>query len=166
MSQISEKMNNALNDQIKVETESAYIYLAMSYFFAEKGLKNLTNWFKKQSDEEFLHAEKFAHHILERNGHVKLLDISAPNTNEWNDTAIVLKEVLKHEQFVTGKIHELVILAEELKDISIKPLLDWFVNEQIEEEATARDLIDMQAGYSPLGDFYFDERVTRQSESE
>jgi ferritin len=160
---ISEKFNNALNAQVGEEISSAYIYLSMSTWLKENSFNNLSSWFFAQYNEELGHAYKFMNYIAETGGTVKLPAIPAPK-NDWASVEECVKTAYAHEQYITGKIRELVELAEELKDYGPRELLQWFVTEQIEEEASTSELVDRQAAFR--NDMLFDHHTRRAAESE
>jgi len=137
---LDKKMNEALNKQLNEELFSAYLYLAMSAWFDSMGLKGFANWMMVQYQEETEHAMKFYHYIQSRGGDVKLLAIKQPPV-EWDSPLHAFKETLKHEQFITKCINELADLAEELKDRPTMNFLQWFIDEQVEEEENDRDII-------------------------
>ena len=158
---ISEKMNEALNEQIGKELESAYIYLSMSMWLKEHSYNNLSNWFHIQAQEEFVHAEKFANYIIETGGSVKLPALPQPK-NDWNDVKEIVEAAYAHEQYITGRIQDLVRLAEELREIPVKNVLNWFVEEQIEEESSTSELVVRQAAFR--SDMLFDHHTIRTAE--
>jgi len=158
---ISEKMNEALNKQIGKELESAYIYLSMSMWLKEHSYNNLANWFHIQAQEEFVHAEKFANYIIDTGGSVKLPALPQPK-NDWNDVKEIVEAAYAHEQYITGRIQDLVRLAEELREIPVKNLLNWFVEEQIEEESSSSELVVRQAAFR--SDMLFDHHTIRTAE--
>jgi len=133
---IDKKMEEALNEQIKEEFYSSYLYLSMSAWFETINLKGFASWMKVQAQEELFHATKIFDYLNERQGKVSLKAIDAPQT-KWDSPLAVFEAAYKHEQHITGCINELVHLAMELKDRAAQVFLDWFVNEQVEEEATA-----------------------------
>jgi ferritin len=137
-------MNNrvlqAMEEQIGEEMYSAYLYLAIAQWCGSKNLKGFAHWFTKQSGEEFTHAMKFIKHINDRGGFVKFSPIKAP-TFEGNSALDSLQASLTHEKFITSKIHKLYQLALEQKDFASHSLLQWFINEQVEEEQGIGDLI-------------------------
>jgi ferritin len=139
---IGAKMQEALNGQINAEMYSAYIYLSMSAFFESKDLPGLASWMKAQAQEEVVHSMKLYTHIIERGGRVTLGAIDAPQT-EWDSPQAVFEAAYKHEQHVTKLIHDLVALAIKENDYPAKNMLDWFVDEQVEEEATASGIVAM-----------------------
>ncbi|MBC7362624.1 MAG: ferritin [Candidatus Aminicenantes bacterium] len=137
---ISKKMEEAINNQINEEMYSAYLYLAMAGYFAEQNLMGFENWLFVQYHEELGHAEKFYKYLIERGGKVKLMAIKEP-TATWKNPREAFEAVLNHERHITGKINELVDLAEKEKDRASFAMLQWFVNEQVEEEANAQDIL-------------------------
>lgn len=138
---LSEKLEAALNEQINAELWSAYLYLSMSAYFAADGKPGFANWFKVQFQEEQDHAMKFVNYIVERGGKVKLMPIAQVN-HVWDSPLAAFQDTLDHEQKVTAMINNLVTIAREEKDYATENLLTWFVNEQVEEEATATSYID------------------------
>ncbi|UCC83351.1 MAG: ferritin [Gemmatimonadota bacterium] len=137
---IADKMEKALNSQINAELYSAYIYLSMAAYFESKDLPGMANWMTAQAQEEVAHAMKIYQHIVERGGRVSLAAIEGP-PNEWASPTAVFEAAYKHEQHVTKLIHDLVALSIEEKDYPSKSMLDWFVDEQVEEEASASAIV-------------------------
>ncbi|MDR2954197.1 MAG: ferritin [Prevotella sp.] len=138
---LSKKVEAALNAQINAEFWSAYLYLSMSAHFAADGKPGLANWFKIQFDEEQEHALRFFNYVIERGGKVELKPIEKVDLS-WNSPLHAFEETLKHEKVVTALINDLVALAREEKDYATESMLQWFVNEQVEEESTAQSYID------------------------
>jgi len=137
---ISKKMENALNNQIREEFFSAYLYLAMSAWFETINLKGFANWMRIQNQEEQMHAMKIFDYLNERGGKVKLQKIDKP-LYEWETPLAAFEAAYKHEQHITGCFNDLVDLAMEEKDRASQIFFDWFVNEQVEEEATADGIV-------------------------
>ncbi|MCK5242379.1 ferritin [bacterium] len=137
---MNEKMEKALNEQINAELYSAYLYLSMSAYFAAQDMPGFANWMYVQYQEETTHGIKIYKYVLERGGKVILTTIQQPPT-EWKDTQQVFEEVLKHEQLVTSLINNLVDLALAEKDHASNNMLQWFVAEQVEEEANAMTIL-------------------------
>lgn len=135
------KMETALNKQVNAELWSGYLYLSMSYDMADKGFHGTAKWFAKQAKEEFKHAERIANHIIDMDGKVKLMPIEEVR-QEWNSPMDAFEDTLLHEKKVTEAIHGLYELANSLKDYATASMLKWFVDEQVEEEATPRDYIN------------------------
>jgi len=137
---LSNKIMAALNDQLNKEIYSAYLYLSMSAYSTYIGLKGFANWFMVQYQEEMMHAMKFYDYINSQGAPVKLLSIDGPPT-EFESPLDMFDKTLKHEQFVTKRINDLVDLAIKEKDHATNIFLQWFVTEQIEEEANDNDII-------------------------
>ncbi|HDR91361.1 MAG TPA: ferritin [candidate division Zixibacteria bacterium] len=138
---IDKKMEGAINDQINAELFSAYLYLSMAAHFEDVGLAGMASWMKIQAQEEVFHAMKFFDFINERGGRVKLAAIEEPKF-EWSSPLEVFEAGYKHEQYVTGRINDLVDIAEELKDRATFNFLQWYIEEQVEEEATADEIVN------------------------
>jgi len=137
---INDKMEKALNAQINAELYSAYVYLSMAAYFESRDLPGMANWMTAQAQEEVAHAMKLYRHIVERGGRVSLTAIDGPPA-DWESPAAVFEAAYKHEQHVTKLIHDLVALSIEVKDYAAKSMLDWFVDEQVEEEASASAIV-------------------------
>lgn len=137
---LSEKMQKEINKQINAETYSAYLYLSMGAWFASKNLMGFASWMKVQAQEEMSHAMKFYNHVVDRAGVVKLTAIEQPPLT-WETPLDVFKAVAKHEQHVTALINNLVSLARDEKDFASDNFLQWYVSEQVEEEASADAVI-------------------------
>lgn len=132
---MNDKIQKAFNEQLKHEMDSAYLYLSAAAYMHHEGLDGMAQWLRVQSQEELVHARKFFDHIRDRGGRVTLLALDKPR-GEWSSPLDVWRDVHKHEQFITGKINELAALAREISDFPSGPLLHWFHDEQIEEEAS------------------------------
>jgi ferritin len=130
---ISKKMEKALNGQLNAELYSAYLYLSMAAYFESADLAGFANWMRVQVQEERFHAMKFYDYIIERGGRVTLGPIEAP-PSDWDSPLAVFEATLTHEQMVTGLINDLMDVAREEKDNASEIFLQWFVNEQVEEE--------------------------------
>jgi ferritin len=137
---IGKKMEKALNQQVNAEMYSSYLYLSMESYFNSQNLKGFANWMRVQAQEEMVHAMKIYDFIYDRGGKVTLKAIDGPPTS-WDSPLAVFEAVLKHEQKVTGLIHELVDLAIQQKDHATNIFLQWFVTEQVEEEASAEQAV-------------------------
>ena len=137
---LSERMVEALNRQVNREVYSAYLYLSMSAYSTFKGLKGFANWFMVQYQEEMAHAMKIYDYINDQGGQVKLTAVEQPPT-EFGSPLEMFEKTLGHEKFVTRCINDLVNLATEEKDHATKIFLQWFVTEQIEEEANDNNII-------------------------
>ena len=139
---IGKKVLDAFNEQIKHEAFSAHLYLAMSAYFHAEGLDGMAKWMRVQSGEETGHAMKFFDHLVDRQGKVVLSAIEKPQA-DWKSALDAFKAAYKHEQFITGKIDDLVKLATAEKDNAALVFLQWFVSEQVEEEANASKVVQM-----------------------
>jgi ferritin len=137
---LKKSIEKAFNEQINAETYSAYLYWSMSAWCETNNLPGFANWMRIQAQEEMTHALKFYTHILERGGQVKLTAIEGPET-EWKDIEAVFAATLKHENDVTERINALVDLAIKEKDHASNQYLQWFVNEQVEEEKNAEQIL-------------------------
>ncbi len=137
---INQKVEQAFNKQINAETYSAYLYWSMSAALEKMNLPGFANWMRIQAQEEMTHALKFYHHIIERGGTVQLTAIDAPPV-KWDSVGAVFQDALKHEQLVTGLINGLMDLAMEQRDHAANMFLQWFVSEQVEEEASAMEVL-------------------------
>ena len=137
---ISKNMEKALNEQVNAELYSAYLYLSMEAYFKAQNLNGFANWMRVQTQEEVSHAMKIYEFINERGGRIILKAIEGPET-EWDSALNVFNAVYEHEQIVTGLINNLVDLAIKEKDHATNSFLQWFVNEQVEEEASADGIV-------------------------
>ncbi|MHC4843783.1 MAG: ferritin [Planctomycetota bacterium] len=137
---INKKVEKALNGQLNAEFYSAYLYLSMSAYFQTVDLPGFANWMNIQFQEELSHSMKFFNHIAERGGQVALGPIEEPPA-KWDSPLAVFQATLEHEQKVTGLINDLVFLAREERDNATEIFLQWFVNEQVEEEDNASTIL-------------------------
>lgn len=138
---ISTKLQDAINAQINAEFWSAYLYLSMAMHFENEGHAGMANWFRIQFREEQAHAEIFMNYLNSRGGRVVLAPIDEVPTS-WPTPLAAFEHTLAHEEKVTSLINDIYALAVEEKDYATCNKLDWFVSEQVEEEETARGLID------------------------
>ena len=137
---LSEKLIAAINDQIQYEYYSAFTYKAMQGYFEAEDLSGMANWMNIQFQEELSHAEKMFQFVCETGGKVNLMAIDAPR-NEYNSILEIFEETLKHEQEVTSRINNLMDLAQQEKNHVAQIFLQWFITEQIEEEASVGHII-------------------------
>ena len=137
---LSEKLQAAINDQINAELWSAYLYLAMSLDAEAKGFKGVANWFYVQWLEEQDHARIFMNYLNSRDCKVELKPIAEVPTT-WASVSEMFQETLRHEKVVTSRINNLAAIAAEDKDFASSNMLIWFINEQVEEEETVREMI-------------------------
>jgi len=137
---IKEKMQEAINRQMNRELYSSYLYLSMSAYFESINLKGFANWMRVQTQEEMVHAMKFYDYVVERGGRVILDAIEAP-PSKWKSPLAVFQHAYKHEQKVTGLINDLVNISVSEQDHATNNFLQWFVAEQVEEEASADGVV-------------------------
>jgi len=138
---IANKVQKAINDQINAELYSAYLYLAMSAYFQSVNLQGFANWMRVQYQEETLHALKFYDYLVERSGRVMLQPI-APPPPKWASPLAVFEESYAHERKVTALINKIADLAIAEGDHATVAMLQWFVTEQVEEEASAEKIVE------------------------
>ena len=137
---ISKPMQDAINEQINKELFSSYLYLSMAAYFASKNLQGFSKWMQVQADEERGHAMKLYEHLENRSGRVLLKAIAAPKT-EWALNLEVFREAAAHEAMITASINGLYETAQQEKDYPAQVLLQWFINEQVEEEKNAAEIV-------------------------
>jgi ferritin len=164
---LSEKMQAAMNKQINAELHSAYIYLSMAAYFEDKNLPGFAHWMRLQAKEEVGHAMKFFDFIVERRGRVLLEPVAAVPT-DWPSPLAVFENALAHEQKVTGLINDLVNLALAEKDHASNSFLQWFVDEQVEEEASADAIVQKlkMAGDTPVALLILDQELGEREAEE
>ncbi len=138
---ISDVLVDEINEQIKFEMYSAYMYLAMSAWCAERNLSGFAHWMNMQAQEEVDHAMRFFNFLLERGGRVELQALDAPPVDYGTPLAI-MEQSLEHEKFVSSRIHHLYKLAVEEGDYPAQVMLQWFVSEQVEEEASIDEIVE------------------------
>jgi ferritin len=133
-------MESALNEQVNKEFYSAYMYLAMSAYCITIGLPGFAHWMRTQYEEENMHVTKMYDYILDQGGEVHLKTIEEPG-KEYGTPLQIFEKTLEHEQFVTRSINELMSMAVEEKDYATQTFLQWYVTEQVEEEANVNDIL-------------------------
>ncbi len=137
----NDDLEKAFNDQITAEFSSSHEYLALAAWLEEHGLPGMAHWMREQAEEERVHAMKLYQFVLDRDGTVALGSIAAPDTRF--ETALeVFERGLGNERAITAQINDLYGLVTDARDFASLPLLDWFVNEQVEEEATMQQIVD------------------------
>jgi ferritin len=134
---IPKRVRDEMNLQIKLELESAYLYLSMAAWFHEQNLDGMAHWMRCQAHEETIHGMKFFDHITERGGTVELLDMKSLKTS-WKTPLEAWKDAYEHEKVVTARIHTITKAAREESDYTAEPICAWFNKEQIEEEASTQ----------------------------
>ena len=138
---LKENIEKAINEQLNKELYSAYLYLAMAAYFESKNLKGFANWMMQQAIEEQGHAMKFYNFIVERGGRVILEAIEKPPT-EWASPLDVFEYTYEHEKKVTKSINNLYALAKQENDYATEVFLHWFIDEQVEEEASVDEIVN------------------------
>jgi ferritin len=139
---IKDKTLNAINKQINAELYSSYLYLSMAAYFESISLAGCAHWMKIQAKEENTHAMKFFDYIYDRGGKVTLTAIAAPKT-EWQTPLAAFEEVLTHENKVTALINDLLKVARNEDDTATESMLKWFIDEQVEEEKNAMQIVEL-----------------------
>jgi ferritin len=137
---MNDRIERAFNEQINAEWYSSYMYLAMNAYFHSVNLPGFANWMMVQAQEELQHGMKFYDFIVDQGGRVILTTIEGPQL-KWDSPLAAFEHQQAHEKKVTGLINKLVDLSIEVKDHAAHEFLQWFVKEQVEEEANARDLV-------------------------
>lgn len=157
---ITSKMEQAFNSQIQKEFHSAYLYLAMSVYCESQNYSGFAHWLKVQYHEEQEHAMKMVDYLLERGGKVNLQTLAAPSV-EYGSPLQVFEKVLEHEQFITASIHSLYETAVAEKDLAAQIFLQWYVTEQVEEEANATQIVEQlkMLGDKSSGIMYIDKAL-------
>ena len=138
---VTSKIEDALNEQVRIEAESSQFYLAMASWAETKGFEGVANFLYKHSNEERMHMLKLVRFINERGGHAVVPKLDAP-PKKFKSVQEIFTKLLKHETMVTNEINKLVFLCLEEKDYTTHNFLQWYVSEQIEEEALARTIMD------------------------
>ncbi len=138
---LKEKMLKALNSQVNAEMYSSYLYLSMESYFQSNSLTGFSSWMRGQVQEELFHGMKIYDYICERGGKVVLDAIKKPDST-WKSPLVAFEHILKHEQLVTSLINDLMDLAIAEKDHATQNFLQWFVAEQVEEEASVGEIVD------------------------
>ena len=160
---LSKIMQDAINEQINQEMYSSYLYLAMATHFINQNLPGFANWMNVQSREEWSHAMKFYSYIFDRGGNVALKAIAQPPT-KFKSPLDVFKQVLEHEQKITKLINKLYDLSIKEKDYPSQVMLQWFINEQVEEEKNDTEIINQleMVGDSPAMLMMMDRRLAER----
>lgn len=157
---MDETMRRRLNEQVNHELQAFYSYLAMSAWFEAESLTGFAGWMRSQADEEKAHAERIMQHLYDRDAAVELDALERPE-HDFDAPVEVIRAALEHEKHVTSRIHDLVELAEEVEDHAAESMLEWFVDEQVEEEHTFTVLLRQleRAEGSPAGLMLLDDRL-------
>lgn len=161
---LKKRVEDKLNAQINAELWSAYLYLSMSNYLADQGLNGFATWMKVQYEEETFHAMHMIDYINERGGRVLLQPIAEVQT-EWKDLLDVFEDTLKHEEHVTALINECMDVAIEERDHATQSFLKFYVDEQVEEEASVGDLLSniKMTGAKGNGVFFLDKECASRT---
>lgn len=161
---VSKELETAINKQINAELWSAYLYLSMSTWCAHEGLPGFANWFKVQFQEEQDHALKFMNYLIAKGNRVELAPIEKVETS-WDSVLKTFQDTLDHKRVVTSLINNLVSIARKENDFATENMLQWFVNEQVEEEETAQGMIDSLKliGNNGFGVYTMDKELAQRS---
>jgi ferritin len=153
-------MQEALNKHTNAELYSSYLYLSMSAYFQSVNLAGFSAWMRVQAREELAHAMKFYGHVIERGGRVSLQAVEAPRS-QWDSPLAAFEDAYRHEQKVTGLINQLVDEAVQTRDHATNNFLQWFVSEQVEEEASVDAIVQKLklVGGAPGGLFMIDHHL-------
>lgn len=138
---VKQKIIDEINNQIQAEFHSAYLYLGYSAWFESKNLDGFAHWMKMQWEEEIEHGMKFYNHLLRRGAEVKLKTLDAPDAS-LSSPQDAFERALKHEQYISQRIHKLYSLAQEEEDYPLQTLLHWFIDEQVEEEEVTGNILE------------------------
>lgn len=158
--ELSKKLEVAINEQIQAELYSAYMYLSMSAYFEDIAMPGFAHWMREQTEEEMEHAMKFYHYVVERGGRVILHSIQQPPV-EFESVLDVAEKTYAHEQHVTSLIYKLYELALAEKDHATAVFLQWYINEQVEEEDNTRAILEQvqRMGQNPQALLMFDRHL-------
>ena len=161
---ITQKVQDSINAQLNLELYSSYIYLAMSAYFESLNLKCMAQWMRIQTQEELAHGAKFLDFLNERGGRVLLQEIKGPKT-EWDSPLEAFQDAYRHECLVSSQINEIVDLSIHEKDHATNNFLQWFVSEQVEEEASVLEIAEKLklVGDNPTALFMIDQELGRRS---
>ncbi len=157
---LSNSLQKAINEQINKEFYSSYLYLAMAAHFDAKALPGFASWMKAQASEEWSHGMKFYEYLYEVNSSASLSAIAAPPSS-FGTPEEIFKTVLEHEQGVTASIKAIYDMARAENDPKTELMLHWFINEQVEEEKNAQDILDKlkMTGGNSFGIMFLDQHV-------
>ncbi len=163
---MNQVVNDAINRQIQKEMFSSNLYLSMSAYYASKNLSGFAKWMELQAGEEMVHAMKLFHFLLQRGGKPEIAAISAPQT-DWASPLKAFEDAYHHETLVTSWIYELVAIARKENDFASDNFLQWFVTEQVEEEATSIEIVEKLRliGDHPQGLFMMDMELGKRTQA-
>ncbi len=160
---MKKKMEKSLNKQVNAELYSSYLYLAMESYFQSISLSGFAKWMRGQVQEEMFHGIKIYDYVHERGGRAQFEAITKPET-EWDSPLAAFEHILAHEKKVTELINDLIDVALDVRDHAAKAFLDWFIIEQVEEEATVGEIVDRLRliGDDSSGLFHLDAELAKR----
>lgn len=160
---MKKEMEKAFNKQVNAELYSSYLYLAMESYFQSISLTGFASWMRAQVQEEMFHGIKMYNYIHERGGKAKLEAIAKPE-EKWESPLLAFEHILAHEQHVTSLINNLIDVAQDTRDHAAKAFLDWFITEQVEEEASVGQIVDRLRliGKDSSGLFFLDSELGKR----
>ncbi|MEN8190734.1 MAG: ferritin [Thermodesulfobacteriota bacterium] len=161
---MKKEMEDAFNSQVNAEMYSSYLYLAMESYFQSISLSGFAKWMRGQVQEELFHGMKMYDYVHERGGKAKLEAIEKP-VESWSSPLAAFEHILEHEQMVTSLINDLIEVALSARDHAAKAFLDWFIVEQVEEEASVGEIVDRLKliGDDSSGLFLLDAELAKRS---
>ena len=161
---MNKKIEEAFNEQLNAELFSSYLYLSMVNYFADENLDGMATWMRIQTDEERMHGMKFLDFINDRGGRTVLKQIDQPKI-EWSSALEAFQDGYNHECLISSKINDLVTLANAEGDHAASAFLQWFVTEQVEEEATALAVVEKlkKIGDNPVGLLMIDDQLSQRA---
>lgn len=162
---LTKKMLNICNEQIKREGYSSNLYLAMATWSSKEGYAGISKWLFSQAEEERMHMMKFINYIGERGCHAIIPAYELP-PSEYGNIKDMFDKVLEHEKYITKSINDIVSLAIEEKDYATQAWIQWFVNEQVEEESSVQAIIDKLKLVGQHNMYVFDRDIIKMREEE
>lgn len=161
---ISKNLEKIINDQMNFEFYSSYLYLSMVAQLRTDGLNGFANWMQVQTEEELIHGMGFYNFLIQRGGKVALKEIAQP-ASSWKSPLAMFENAYKHEQIVTSRIHNIAAMAEKEKDYALLNFIQWYISEQVEEEANAVEIINQlkMIGDAKSGLFLVDKELAQRA---
>jgi ferritin len=158
---IKKTVESAINEQIKREEFSSRLYLSMAIWCEANGYPGAATFLYRQADEERMHQLKFVHYVNDRGGKAALMALSTPESH-FESLSHVFKQVMEHEQYITASINDLYEVTLNEKDYTTGNFLQWYINEQIEEESTMSTILDKinLVGNDKSGMFHIDKELS------
>ncbi len=166
MPEMNEKLQELCNAQIDHELYASQLYLSMAAWFEDQGYDGMAGWMRAQSEEEREHALKFYDHLADRGVTIRIGGIDAPETS-WGSPLEAFQDAYKHERKVTQQIYDIYNAVEDHGDFALRTLLNWFVDEQVEEEASTERIVELleRVGDDPYGLYKVDRELAGRTEA-